>query len=510
MRISPMMMLFGFAIPCMGMAKPTEKPNVLLLSVDDMRDFVGFLDGYPGEVYTPNMDRLASMGIAFTNAHIACPLSCPSRNATMTGRYPSTTGLYDNNQWMKAVYPDMPTIPSYFKQNGYYTACAGKIFHHTPGNNAPSNWSDWEKCQDIVFDDTWQTADFTPEKFWQYGYRGPIPQKPDWKPLNQIKGLPNPMDWGPIPGKPAEEYGDIAVTEYAKKFLSCKHESPFFLALGTFKPHIPWHVAKKYFDMYPLDEIVLPERLDNDLDDVPAGGRKLALDNDNYQVIRDAGKLKEAVQAYLACITFVDEQIGEILDALESSPYAKNTIVVFWSDHGWHFGEKDHWHKRTLWEECTRIPFVVYDPSNKNNGKECNASVDMTAMFPTLISLCGLPELEGLDGVDISQLIRHPESKWNTPARTVFKKGNIAIRSDRWRYIRYADGGEELYDHSKDPHEWHNLANDPACQQIKQELGKWVPAEFHKPVAGKNTFLFDPYAFTFLNKETGAFIDGNK
>lgn len=487
---------------------PEGKYNVLFITVDDMRDYVGYLGGYGGLVYTPNMDRLAAQGVAFTNAHTAATVSCPSRNAMLTGMRPSTTGLYDNGHLWKASRPDIITLPQYFKNNGYYAAGAGKIFHHTPGNNPPCSWDEF---QDQVFDDPWVFSSWSPQKYWlNYGYRKPYVPNPDWKPLNGIEGMANQMDWGAIPGKEEKDYGDVQIVNYAREFLARDHDKPFFLALGTYRPHIPWHVPQKYFDMYPLDGIVLPEKLENDLDDIPAEGRRLALAGKDYKKIRDAGKLKEAIQAYLACITFADAQIGAILDLLEESPYAGNTLVVFWSDHGWHFGTKQHWHKQTLWEECTRIPFIMKVPGLTTANSICDRPVDMTNVFPTLINLCGLPPKEGLDGHDMTPLLTYPSAEWSYPAVTEIQVGNAAVRSQNWRYIRYNDSTEELYDRNNDPNEWYNLAGDPQYKEVIEEHRKWIPASFAETMPSKDSYYFDPASYTYMHRETGAFVDGLK
>ncbi|MCX6326946.1 MAG: sulfatase [Bacteroidia bacterium] len=487
---------------------PKEKYNVLFITVDDMRDYVGYLGGYGGKVHTPNMDRLASMGVAFTNAHTSVTVSCPSRNAMLTGKRPSTTGLYNNDQWWKAALPELVPMPQYFRNNGYYTAGAGKIFHHTPGNNPPCSWDEY---QAQVFDDPWVFAEWSPEKYWlNYGYRTPKVPFPNWKPLNGIPTLGAEMDWGAIPGKKDGDYGDVQIVNFARKFLAQKHEKPFFLALGTFRPHIPWHVPQKYFDMYPLDSIVLPIIKEDDLNDIPEAGKKLALDNNDYNLIKDAGKYKEAIQAYLACITFADTQLGDILEALKKSDYNDNTIIVFWSDHGWHFGTKQHWHKQTLWEECTRIPFIIKVPGITKPNSVCDKPVDMVNVFPTLITLCGLPKMDGLDGHDMTPLLKNPGSEWNYPAITEIKVGHVAIRSQNWRYIHYNDGTEELYDRINDPNEWTNLAGDVKYNNIIEMHRKWIPASFAKPVPGKASYYFDPCTYTFMNRETGAFVDGKE
>jgi len=485
-------------------------PNVLIIAVDDMKDWTGFLGGYEGTVHTPNMDRLACQGMAFTNAHTAATVCCPSRYAFFLGRRPSSTGIYNNNQWWKPNHPDIVSMPQYFRQNGYYAAGAGKLFHHTPGNNPPCSWDEY---RDQVFDDPWLFAEWDVERYAvHYGYRGPILPHPDWKPLNGILPIRGELDWGPIPGKPDHEYGDIKAVEFAEEFLSRDQTKPFFLAAGIYKPHLPWHVPQKYFDMYPLDQIALPAGYkDGDLDDIQEAGKKLAMagSRDFYQ-IREEGKWKTAIQAYLASISFADAQVGAILDALDKSGYAENTIVLLWSDHGWHLGSKDHWHKQTLWEECTRISFIMKVPGMTPDGSTCEQPVDMVNVFPTLAALCGLPIPEGLDGHNMSPLLADPESDWEWPAMSEIKTGNMAVRTMDWRYIRYNDGTEELYDREADPYEWNNLAGNPEYQEIMAKHRKWIPENFAKPVSGKDGFFFDPYEYTWISKQDKSFIDGKK
>lgn len=485
-----------------------EQPyNVLFIMTDDMRDWTGYLGGYEGLVHTPNIDRLAEEGIAFTNAHTAASISCPSRNAIFTGKRPSTTGLYNNGQWWKAVLPDEVPMPQYFKEHGYYSIGIGKVFHHTPGNNPPCCW---DENKEMVSDIPWNFADWTPEQFFlDYGYRGEIVPYPDWKPGNGL--LPNraELDWGAIPGKRESEYGDCIAADSFEEFIGRNMDAPFFCAVGIFKPHLPWHVPQKYYDMYPLDEICLPEVKEDDLKDIPSVGKRLAKSKSkDFRHIRDAGKWKEAVQAYLASITFADAQVGKVLDALEKSGKAENTVVVLCSDHGWHLGTKGHWHKSTLWEECTRVPLIMKVPGLKHY--VCEAPVDLVNIYPTLLSLCGLPPKDDLDGHDMTSLVTGKCTGWEYPAMTEILVGNMAVRDSSWRYIRYSDGGEELYDLKNDPNEWTNLAEDPAYDDIKASLGRWIPETFAESLPQKTDFFFDPYAYTFMDRKTGKFIDGRK
>lgn len=483
-----------------------RRPNILIISVDDMRDWVGYLDGYEGKVHTPNIDRIASEGAGFTNAHTASPVCNPSRNAFFLGKRPSTTGIYDNLQWWKPAYPNEVSMPQHFKENGYYTAGAGKNFHDTPGNDPPVSWSEY---QGLGQDSPWSHAYMTVDRFITYGFRGPIPTNPDFIPLNGILPIQSPLDWGAIPKKPESEYADVETVEFAKRILVKNHKKPFFLSVGIFRPHMPWHVPQKYFDLYPLDEVVIPTIKEDDLDDVPAQGKKMGNKTDYPKIVK-AGKWKEAVRAYLASISFADHQVGVIYDALMKSAHAENTIVVFWSDHGYHMGSKGLMHKFTLWEEATRIPFVVKVPGITKPGSRIDRPVDMVSVFPTLAALANVPAKPGLDGRDMTELLVDPNADWRFPAITEYFRGQVAIRSQNWRYIRYQDNTEELYDRNNDPKEWTNLASDPQYEGVIKEHRKWIPTSFAKPIPRKDAYFFDPYKYSWLVRETGEYIDGTK
>ncbi len=311
-----------------------SRPNVLFLAVDDMNDWVGCLGGYPGKVHTPHLDRLAAIGTAFTNAHCAAPVCCPSRAAAMSGLLPTTTGIYNNQQWWKPNLPGLRTIPVHFRENGYYTIGSGKIFHHTAGNNPPGQWHHFQR---MLFNDNAWIRHGSPN----YPWTKPKP-RPDQFPYSGIKLYSGEADWGALP-LPEADYDDFVTADYAAGFLSIipgrdspQPDDPFFLACGLFHPHMPWYVPQRFLDLYPPDEIVIPEPRPEDLDDIPPPGKKLALRKaDDLARIRKAGKWRSAVRHYLASISFADAQIGRVLDALQTGAYAGNTIIVLWSDHGW-------------------------------------------------------------------------------------------------------------------------------------------------------------------------------
>jgi arylsulfatase A-like enzyme len=278
-----------------------------------------------------------------------------------------------------------------------------------------------------------------------------------------------------------------------------------------FRPHLEWYAPRKYFDMYPLSEIQLPRVKDDDLDDLPPIARKWAADRgSNHAWIRQAGEWPKLVRAYLACISYSDAQVGRILDALEAGPNANSTVVVLWSDHGYHLGEKEHWHKFVLWERSTRVPLIVRVPGMTKPGSRCGRPVSLVDLYRTLIDLCGLPDKPGLDGRNIVPLLKDPAEKWSYPVVCIQEPGNCAVRSECWRYIRYRDGGEELYDHETDPNEWKNLAASKEHKQIKQELAGWIPKRWAESAPTKSEFRFDPHSFTWIHKKTGKRTYGGK
>ena len=478
-------------------SKGDPRPNVLFLAADDLRDWTAFLGGYSGSVHTPNLDRLAARGVGFTNAHTASPVCCPSRTAILTGLMPSSSGIYNNGQWWKPHMPDVVTMPMQFRRSGYEAVGAGKLFHHTAGNNPLSQWDRFQRLE--FRDDPW----FRSAKL-NYPWSGSGPNPPGF-PFAGMGGLPHENDWGSPPRAEAE-LDDVRTVDFAVDYLAETHARPFFLACGVFRPHLPWYVPRRFFDLYPLTEIELPEAPADDLDDIPEPGRRLSeTRREDLEAIQAAGKQKEAVQAYLASISFADEQIGRVLDALDASDAAGNTIVVFWSDHGWHLGEKDHWHKSTLWRQATRVPLIVAGPG-VSAGAECEEAVSLIDLYPTLNELCGFAPIEEHDGLSLAPLLREPGGTRERPAVVEFDGNHCAVCDERYRYIRYGDGSEELYDHDADPNEWLNVAADPGYAEAKVVLARWATAEWAAPAPRKGAYDFDPEAFTWTVKATGEVI----
>ena len=485
------MRVFAFILLyCLPLAALADRPNVLFLAVDDMNDFVGFLGGYAGEVHSPYIDRLAGQSVAFTNAHCPSPICCPSRAAVLLGKLPSTTGIYNNGHWWKPHLSEAVSLPVHFRENGYRVHGAGKIFHHTAGNNPPEQWDSFQR---IVFNDD----------PWFRGYKLNYPWSrsgaaPEGFPFSKVPNLPSENDWGALPNKPESDYDDAHTVDYACDFLQQSQDKPFFLACGLFRPHLPWYAPQKYFDHYPLDSIELPAIPEDDLDDIPKEGRALSKTRRaDFTKVKEAGRWKNAMQAYLASISFADAQLGRVLDALENSPHRDNTIIVLWSDHGWHLGEKNHWHKMTLWEEATRVPLTIYVPSMQGNGESCAQPASLIDLYPTLIELCDLSPRDDLDGQSLVPLLRDPSSLRDEPAIIEYQRGQCAVRSRHFRYIRYADGSEELYDHRTDPSEWTNLANRERWTSVKASLSAAQTSEWAPPAPSKSAYHFDPATYSW-------------
>lgn len=459
----------------------SRPPNVLFIAVDDLNDWAACLGGREG-VHTPNLDRLAARGVLFTNAHCAAPACNPSRVAVMTGVRPSTSGVYHNAQsWRSAPrLADAVTIPEHFRAGGYTAVGGGKIFHalswiregYGKQRNDPGIWDAYFPSKDRPM----------PDALWPAAANVTINESGyvRWQPLASPPGAkgqrpPHFFDFAPL-AEPERKMADYKVVDWAIGELDKDRAKPFFLAAGIYRPHIPWFAPQKYFDLYPLDDVFLPNIRENDLDDVP----KAALRNVRFgwhEWLVENDQWRPAVQAYLASISFADAQVGRLIEALDGSRHAGNTIVILWSDHGMHIGEKQHWEKFTLWEESTRVPLVIVAPGTTKGAARCAQPVSLIDIYPTLIELCGLPERDDIEGTSLVELLRNPSAYRDEPAITTWGRDNHAIRTDRWRYIRYSDGEEELYDHHSDPDEFDNLVrSDPeGAAPVIRKLARWLP-----------------------------------
>ncbi len=447
------LLALAFALFTFSAAAEPAKPNVLFIAIDDLRDWVGYL-GHNAQTKTPNIDRLAKMGVAFTRSYCAAPVCNPSRAALMTGLRPGTSGVYNNNNdWRTVVSEDKP-LTTTFRKAGYYVCGAGKIYHG--GFDRTSEWDDYFKNE----------GGGKAEK------KLAKTAKDDG--VGGIKFAPLDCEDADLP--------DYKITDYGIAELGKKHDKPFFLAVGLHKPHMPWNVPQKYYDMFPADKVVMPPYLEDDLKDLPPAGVKMARADGDHAAILKSGRWKEAVQAYLAAIAYTDMNIGRLLDAYDKSPERDNTIIVFWCDHGWHLGEKQHWRKFALWEEATRSPLLWVVPGVTKAGGVCERTVDFMSIYPTLTDLCGIAKPAHVEDPSLKPLLADPKAKWEQPGVTTYQFKNHAVRTEGWRYIRYADGGEELYNEQTDPNEWTNLASDPQYAARKTELAKLLPAHDAKDI----------------------------
>lgn len=433
-----------------------DPPNVLFIAVDDLNDWIEPMGGHP-QAKTPNLARLAKRSTLFSRAYTAAPACNPSRAALMTGIAPYRSGVYNNSQAWRPAMRDAVTLPQAFMKGGYWAGGSGKIYHGVYPD--PPSWNEY-----------WPSKQ-------QQRESDPLPAT---RPANGIPGTGN-FDWGPLDAD-ATEMSDAKVAEWVAAKLRQDHDRPFFLAFGIFRPHLPWHVPKNYLDRFPVETIQLPRVFNGDLADVPEPGVRMARPDRDHARVIEHGQWKEAVRAYLASINFADDMLGIVLDALDESGHADETVVVLWGDHGWHLGEKHHWRKFALWEESTRVPLLISAPpgtpglpEGTRGGAVSARPVNLLDVYPTLVDLAGLEAPEGLDGHSLVPLLRNPELPWR-PTVTTHGRLNHAVRSEDFRYITYADGGEELYDHRVDPMEWTNLAADENYRNVKQDLKRWLPA----------------------------------
>ncbi len=465
---TPLRILLLVAILVSCKEKPTDgvetqaKPNVLFIAVDDLNDWVGCLQGHP-QVQTPNIDRLAASGTLFTNAHAQSPICNPSRTSVLTGLRPSTTGIYGLSPWIREV-PDLQevvTLPQYFSQHGYETFSAGKLYHGGYGRDK----------SDTEFD--------------SIGPRAGVKTSPPSKLAGETPGGNNPwVDWGSFPLEDSEMQ-DWEVASWAVEVLKSKPQAPYFLSVGFFLPHVPLYAPLSYFEKYPEETLVLPPMLENDRDDTPRASwyNHWDVPEPRWQWFKEQRQDTAFVRSYLAAISFMDTQVGRVLDALEENGQAENTIIVLWSDHGFHLGEKGISGKNTLWERSTRVPLIFAGKGVSTNQKSAEP-VELLDIFPTLNALCGLPEKSNLEGHSLERQLEDPATRRPWPAITTNNQGNHAIRTNDWRYIRYADGSEELYHTEVDPHEWTNLIGNPAYRTMVDSLQQWLPKQDHPPYVG--------------------------
>nr|WP_168567180.1 sulfatase [Crateriforma spongiae] len=451
-------------------------PNVVFLAVDDMNDFVGCLPSRPGAI-TPNIDRLAARGVCFTNAHTAGVFCAPSRAAIFSGQYASTTGCYTTPNYF-VHHPEIESLQMSFAKAGYSTLGAGKLFHHPAGAIDQRGWTKFFLRNQFQREGGWALES------WSRGT--PVPQPFPASVYNQGKEITGGLflEWGAIPNNREDEMADSIRANWAVQQLARSHDTPFFLACGFYAPHYPNYCPQKYFDLYDRDTISTPAFKDDDLVDLPDKIRKQRENRKafHYDKLVAMGAWKDALHGYLACTSYADAMVGRILDALEAGPHADNTIVVLWSDHGYHLGEKGQWGKHTLWERTSNVPFVWAGPGIAE-GAKTDVTVSLIDIYPTLVETCNLPApRQDLEGVSLASILKNPaEADDRTVYLPYINPGEYGLMNRQWRFIHYDDDNQELYNVKEDPHEWNNLASDPQHADVIAELRASAPTEFAAP-----------------------------
>jgi len=448
---------------------PSDSPNVVFIALDDCNDWMGFLNNHPG-TRTPNIDALAATSLSFSKAYCTVPMCIPSRTGVMWGATPARTKVYDHSDASRAAYADFtkvtPSLVDDFWAAGYDTIGAGKVFNEAQ----KAKWTNYRNTvyySEGVFRKKPDTKPETFDESWLSPYDG--------KPIGKGERFTQAMiDFGPS-GRTTDD-PDTAAATWVIDQLKADHPRPFFLGWGLLATHVPWRLPQKYLDLHPLEGIVLPELRPDDLNDVPAYARDKIVDQYGmFELLQQSGLWENAVQAYMAAITYMDDQVGRVLQALAESPHADNTIVVLWSDHGYHLGEKLHMMKFTLWERSTRVPFLVHAPGRFTNRQTFDEPVSLLDMGPTLGELTGVTINASHEGRSLLPVVASPELAAKRPPITTWLAGNYAVRSGPWRYIRYNTGDAELYDHRTDAEEYTNVADVAAMAPIRSELDAFLP-----------------------------------
>jgi uncharacterized sulfatase len=446
---------FLFALVFFALLQPVraEKTNILFIAIDDLANVLG--KARTCEAITPHMDRLAASGVFFERAYNQIPLCNPSRASVLTGMRPDVTQVYDLERGFRSALPDAITLPQLFRQNGWLSARVGKIFHYDVPKDIGTDGLDDSSSWDEVFNP--KGRDVLDEGL----ITNPTPQKP----------VSAALSWLAAEGTDEQQTDGMIATE-AITWMEKHRDKPFFLGVGFFRPHTPFVAPRKYFGMYPLESVHLPDAPSGDREDVPLPA--FAHNNPTPHYGLDELTCRRALQAYLACVTFVDAQVGRLLDALDRMSLASNTIVVLWSDHGYHLGEHQGvWQKRTLFEEAARTPLIIRAPGASGNGHVCRRVVELLDIYPTLADLTGAQPSATLDGRSLRPLLEHPLQEWDGAAITQIMRPaddrlpspvmGRSLRTQDWRYTEWNDGaqGAELYHHASDPHEYHNRAINP-------------------------------------------------
>jgi choline-sulfatase len=471
---------FGLTVPTQAFA--ADRPNVLFIAIDDQNDWIGHLGGHP-LAKTPHLDALAARGTTFTNAHCQAPLCNPSRTSLLLGLRPTTTGIYGLAPWFRTIpeWADRVSLPQHFAQQGYLTAGTGKIYH---GGTGPRRQPKGKADRQPEFE---RTAPY-----------GGVGTKPPKKLIPPTPMGNHPlMDWGVWPPNNDDtQKGDYQVASWTvEQIKNAPKDRPFFLAAGFFLPHVPCYATQQWFDLYPDDDTVLPPLLADDRADTPRFSWYLhwSLPEPRLRWLRENDQWRNLVRSYLACTSFVDAQIGRLLDALDAAGLADNTIVVVWGDHGWHLGEKAITGKNTLWDRGTKVPLIFAGPGI-TAGQRCSQPAELLDIYPTLNELAGLPIRDDLEGISLQPQLVSASAPRLRPAITSHNQGNHAVRSERWRFIQYADGTEELYDLEVDPNEWKNLADEPERAAVLAAHRRWLPTVDRPPAPGSahRVLTYDP------------------
>ena len=452
-------LFYSILLTTLAIAAPGKStPNILFISIDDFNDWgPSQMDGEPFDVDTPNFDKFAAESILFTNAHCNAPSCNPSRTSIMSGLHPTSTGVYANsNDWRtNEVFENILLLPEYFHNHGYTTLGCGKIYHANQGTEkdrqgylSPRGWDQY---------------------FPSFDAQLPVQSMPDVLP-NRGEGK---FDWGGT-GKPIEDMGDNKVVNWAIEQMNKPRANPLFLAVGIYRPHMPWYVPDEYYDRYDDEKITPPTNPDGWDKNIPK-----ALLRNTRRFTEFTGRPGPS-HGYASCMTYADFELGRLLDAFRKSPIAENTVIVLWTDHGWHLGEKGHFSKFTLWEESTRVPLVLSYPGA--GSRQVDTAVSLMDVYPTLVALAGLPANKDNDGQSLLSVIESPANA-NRAILTSLAQNYHAVRDGRYRYIKSLMA-EALFDHSTDPREFNHIADQPGSKQIIERLSKSIPANPH-PQMGK-------------------------
>lgn len=475
----------------------TAQPNVLFIAVDDLRPFLGCY----GDVnaHTPNIDALARRGVTFTNAMCTAPSCGPSRAALLTGRYPSHTGLYGFQNWAgREEFAHYVTLPEFMRQGGYRTFASGKIHHdskivHALTRDAvDANLASDDPDPGAMVaraDREWDVNHVAALRGVPYAHTPVAADCINWSGRPLAEAVANPKLLSGPSDDDVMACQDGVTARFGIDSLKRDHDRPFFLALGFVRPHLPFIAPRRYFEPYPLEELELHPVKDDDLADQPWAARRCAHVHDDIR-IRQADPQqgrRRVIQAYYACASFLDDMVGRVLSALDESGQRDNTVIAFWSDHGWHLGEKRAWRKFTLWEESARTPMIVVDPRRPDvAGRACSRPVGLIDLYPTIAELTGMEIPDGLDGTSLRPLMDDPDADGPAlcaPEFTMQGRGNYSLRDETWRYTRYFDGSEELFNHVEDPYEWTNLADRADADEVKRRFVERLP-DFAQPTAG--------------------------